>query len=254
MNSFLRLVPFALAFALAPGYVEAGVVFTKTGQAILGVLVENESSVSLQVPHGAVEYRKETLLWYSTAPEVDSLFAAARKARAETNAVAAAALYELSVAQEPATKEAAYAELETFRAAVADQAAATAATHAPAAASLVTPEDKIAQGKRMMEGGSNVLASTTIDVGLAAQAHATAQKNIAEGARLMAEGQKELADQQAKIAAATAQQQETKAAVAQAAETGWTREERLVNGAVAVFLTLVVLASLHGIIQREPKI
>jgi hypothetical protein len=244
----------ASALALPAWPARAGALLTKVGQASVGPLVEGETTVALQLANGAVEYRKDTLQWYTTEAEVDSLLKAAQKARAAGNFPVALALYDLSAAQEPATQAQARSEIEAVRAQVANQAAATAITNAPAAPSLVTPEDKIAKGSRMIDGGSNVLAAPFLDAKNAAVAHDAAQKNIAEGSRLVAEGQKELAAQQAKAAAETAQRQETQAAATQAAApSSWTQEEKLANGAVAVFLAILVFSSLHRIATREPK-
>lgn len=254
MNRFVRLALAVLAFAFPAAAARGGAVLTRAGQASLGTLVEGETSVSLQVSNGAVEYRKEMLLWHTTDAEVDSLLKAARKARAENRADAALALYDLSLAQEPATIEEARAEAQALRASIAHQAAVTAATNAPSAPSLVAPEDKVAQGTRMIEGGKDVLAAAKIDPGLAAAAHATAQKNIAEGERLVAEGQKEIAERHAKAAAAeAAAREENRAAANPTMGSSWTKEEKLANGAVALLAGILIFSSLHRIAMREPK-
>lgn len=253
MNRLVCLVLVALPLAIPAASARGGAVLTRAGQASLGPLVEGESSVSLQVANGAVEYRKEMLLWYTTDADVDSLLKAARKARDENRAPAALALYALSLAQELATSEEARAEALALRASITNQAAVTAATNAPAAPSLVTPEDKVAQGTRMVEGGKDVLAAGKIDPDLAAAAHDTARKNIAEGERLVAEGQKEIAEKQAKAAAETASREEPRTAASPPIASSWTKEDLLANGAVALFVAILIFSSLHRIAMREPK-
>lgn len=249
MNPLPLLLFLALAFVAGPA--RGGAILTKVGQASVGALVEGESTVALQLPNGAVEYRKDTLLWFTTAAEVDSLLKAAQKARSEGNSAAALSLLEQSAAQEPATQGQARAEIENLRTAIANQAAAAAATSAPSAPSLVTPEEKIAKGSQMIDGASNVLAAPFIDPKTKAAANEVANKNMAEGSRLVAEGQKELADQQAKAAAEAARRQEVQ--VAAKVSTEWTQAEKLANVVVAGFLAILVLSSIHRIANREPK-
>lgn len=256
MNLPFRSLPaprlLALALAFAAGSAHGGAILTKIGQASVGPLVEGESTVALQLANGAVEYRKDTLLWYTTAPEVDSLLKAGQKARAEGNTAAALALLDQSAAQEAATQALARAEIEALRASIANQAATTVATNAPSAPPMVAPEEKIAKGAQMIDGASNVLAAPFIDAKNAAAAHGVANKNLAEGNRLLAEGQKELVDQKAKEDAVVARRQEIQTTVA--ASTGWTQEEKLANAVVAAFLAILVFSSLYRIVNRNPKV
>ena len=83
----------------------AGVLVTIKSEAEIGNLTENETGVSLQVQSGAVQFRKEILLWYSVQPEIDTLFKAAKKAAADGNMAAAKALFDLSMVREPATAD-----------------------------------------------------------------------------------------------------------------------------------------------------
>ena len=248
----LLLAPLIFALVLAAAHARAGAILTKTGQASVGVLVEGATTVALQLANGAVEYRKDMLLWYTTAAEVDSLLKAGQRARVEGNFAAAFTLFDQSVAREDATQAQARTEIEALRTSIANQVATATATNAPSAPPLVTPEDKIARGALMMDGASNILAAPFLDANNAAIAHGVANKNLAEGNRLVAEGQKELTEQQAKVAAEATRRQEVQAAAA--VKPGWSQEEKLANGAVAVFLAILVFSSLHRIASREPKL
>lgn len=93
----------------------AGVLLTKSNQAEIGTLVESETAVSLQSQNGAVDYKRDTLIWYSVEREVDSFFKAGQKALSEGNLQVARILFEKSVDKETTTQIQAQSELETLK-------------------------------------------------------------------------------------------------------------------------------------------
>jgi hypothetical protein len=92
----------------------AGVLLTKKSEVEIGTLTENETGVALQVQGGAVQFRKEVLLWYSVQPDIDTLLKAGKKAAADGNASAAKLLFNLSITRETATADQARAEIENL--------------------------------------------------------------------------------------------------------------------------------------------
>ncbi|MDD2708556.1 MAG: hypothetical protein PHV34_11145 [Verrucomicrobiae bacterium] len=253
----------ALLSASSPPNAHAGALVTKTGQAEVGNLLENPSGVSLQSEYGAVEHKKDQLLWFNTSREVDTLFKAGTLARSENNLQAAAILFEQSAAREPSSNSQAKIEWAAVKEALASQQQTkveqTASKVEPPPGDAMTPGEKVERGRKLIENGKTMLGQRRIDSTADAAAADTAKKNIAEGEKLLAEGEKELEEQRAREAVINAKKQEIReAGVASAKESlaatsTWTREEILANIALAAIFGLVVLLALWHITMKEPK-
>ncbi len=248
-----------LLAALGPcAAVHAGALLTKSRQHALGPLVEGESSVSLQLPNGAVDYKKEVLMWYTADHDVDTLLKAAHRAYSDGNFQAALVLFERSAAQEPETQFQAQSELQSLRDAV-DHAAATAAATSSTNTTTLTPEDKIVRGQQLVQSGKAEIDSSHMDATTSAAAKSTGAKNVAEGNRLVAEGQKDLEERKAREAVEAAKQREIKDTLDQAKQahaaiqtaSEWTSEEKLVNLAAGILFALILLGMLWHIAMKE---
>lgn len=253
---FFGIVPLMVCSSLP-----AGVLLTKRSEVQIGTLTENETSVSLQVEAtGAVQFKKELLLWWSVQPEIDTLLKAGKKAVADGNRPAAKILFELSAGREAATASQARAELDTL-----DKEPPTAAPPVSPAAQPgditdnLSPEDKIARGRQMIENGKQLLQQQTVG---GTSNEETGKQRIADGEKLVAQGQKELADIRAKKAAEDAKQaaeEAKKQAVKKdieevvAAPAAVLPEERFANIGLAAGLALATLFALWQITMKEPK-
>jgi len=263
---FRRFLVFGFVAALFVGSsfisIYAGALLTKTNQAQVGTLVESEAAVSLQSQYGAVEYKKDQLLWYSTSPEITTVFKAGQKALSDNNPTAARALFGISASKEPDTAIQAKEQIESLKTAVSTTLPSAVYPSGPIVSvnDALSPEEKIARGKQMIANGKDMLTQEHLDTTHAAAIKATANQNIADGQKLMAQGEKELAELNAKKAAEQdallAKQQEMQkanqvvAAVQNVSE--WTPEEKKVNGGAALAFALMVLGSLWRITMKEP--
>ncbi len=131
----------------------AGVLLTQSGQAQSGTLIESGEMISLQTQFGLIGFKKSELVWYALDRQVDTLFKAAQKAASEGNSTAALKLFQLSVAKEPATQMQAQQELQALRSAVVTQATTPPDAGTTESYDHLTPEQKIARGKQMIENG-----------------------------------------------------------------------------------------------------
>lgn len=270
-------LPLALAFLQVcistSGILNAGVLLTRAKQAEIGTVVESENAVSFRLANGAANFPKNSLLWYSTESDIDTLLKAARRAKADGNNEAAMILYLLSAERENATKAQSLAEWEllnkTLLAGTAAQTPGVAS--APAIEASLGAEEKIARGRQMIQNGKETLAKSHMpgfSEGLSGAgksgtgSESIANRNIAEGERLVAEGEKELAERQARQEAEAARQREAQEVVAQSHQAiqgsphmgEWTTEEKMANAGAAGVFILVVLAAVWQITMKESKV
>lgn len=245
-----------------PSIAFAGVLVTKANLAEVGTIVVTETEVSLQSQYGAVSYKKDALLWYSADAAVDSLYKAAQKAGQEGNTAAAVALYGLSIAKEPATKEQAKAELDTLKQSAVGLA--TQKVEVPTSiAPEMTPEEKIARGQQLIDGAKTVESQQFLNEGSRNAAMEVAKKNMDDGKRLVAKGKAEAAAAKVKLDADLAAEaekrreaEEARAQVHQLQEqltthSEWSSQDKLVNAGAAAVFALVVLVALWQIVMKE---
>jgi len=263
-KAFAILLPLGCLLVLS-STARAGALYTKSKQAEIGTVVESESSVSLQSQFGAVDYKKENLVWYSIDPAIDTFFKAAQKAKEANNDEAAIALFNVSAAREPATQVQAQSESQVLQLATATVPATAASTPEP---DPKTPEEKIKRGEILIERAKALQTLTTLDKSVAKENRELGDKEMKEGKKLIEEGQRELEalKKQQAVEQAVAQQvveqqkeEEKKAEIVKQERKEiqkpieWTDEERYVNLGTAGLLILAVLGSLWQITIREPK-
>jgi hypothetical protein len=263
-----KLLTFSVWTGLIWGCISshAGVLLTKSNQAEVGNLLESETSISLQSQFGAVDFKKDNLLWYSIDKDVDSFLKGARKAQSDGNTEASLHLYGLSVSKEPATKMQAQQELQVLELST-KKVPNTNAIPSPDAPP-VTAEDKIKRGEQMVQNGKYLQSQTFIDKRVQAENKKLADKNVAEGQKLIDEGKKELEAVKAQqvAEAAVAQQvaeqkkeEEKKVEVAKQERQEllkpieWTDTEVYVNYGTAAVLILAVFFAFWQITMKEPK-
>lgn len=253
----------------------AGVLLGKNNVAVIGTIVEGENSISLQSEFGAVEYKKDTLLWYSSAREIDTLLKAAQKARADGFPQAAMALYNLSLSKETSTQSQAKSEMEDLQATLVNRAVANAEASGQntsmghlSEASQLPPEEKIVRGNRMIQDGKDFLAKTYSDARSASAGKATGEQMIAEGNKLIAEAQRELAAikalrdaEEARQRADQERQIEVQKKVEEAMKTienipqisEWSPEDKRMNLIAALVVAILVIISIWTITMRDGK-
>jgi len=259
---FKRLVLFILPvlWLLMAFPLSAGVLLTKGRQAEVGILVESETALSLQSQSGAVNFKKDVLLWYALEKEIDTLFKAAQKAQAQGNNQVTMILYELSAAREPATQPQAQAELEGLRAAIIHAMTSGVSVKVAGAEEALSPEEKVMRGQQIIENGKALLERKHIDPKLAAETQKTANQNIADGTKLLEAGQKGLAEIKARQEADAARQKAAQETIAEAKQiyaamdfSAWSQEDKLVNAGVVSVGGLMVLGLIWVMTVREPK-
>lgn len=269
MKTFSTLLLAAGTFIFATG-TNAGVLLMRNGQAQAGNLVESENSLSLQTEFGAVEFKKQNLLWYSVSKDINTLYQAGQEAQNQGKSDVAVTLFKLSSAKEPANRPAAEHALELLRAAnvrFGDEPAAAQGfeTAAPTASSA---EEKLKQGQRLIDSGNQILNQTALKGSTQDSNKKLAEKNIAEGQRLIDEAQRELDaihKQQEAEAVAAQQVAELKKVEDEKAQAiklerlemlkpvAWTDTEKYVNYGTGAAFILIVFFVLWRITMVERK-
>jgi hypothetical protein len=204
MKKFLTLFALTTFFIFECSVSFAGVLLTKNKQAEVGSLIESDTSISLQSQFGAVDFKKENLIWYSIDKEIDSLLKAAQKAREEGNNEGAMALYAVSAEREPSTKSIAIQESQVLK--LATQKSPEISNTLASATEVVpnSPEDKIKRGQQLVDSAKNLKSLTFIDKRVGEENKKLAEKNEKEGQKLIDEGKKELEAIKAQEVAAAA--------------------------------------------------
>ncbi len=242
-----------------------GALLTKAKDAQVGTLVESETAVSYQSEFGTVPIQKDMLMWYSMDKEVDTLFKAGQKAKADGNELAAITLFGLSATKEPATQSRAQAEVDSLRRGRVDTVAAggSIATADPANPNAsLSPQEKIDRGKQMIEHGNTLNSAQHLDGGAggaAAGGGSPGSRAIADGTALVAEGEKELkAIKDAELAEAERKRLEREATLKAAEATAkieyvsqWTDEEKRSNAIAYGVFNLIILIALWQVAMKE---
>ena len=236
----------------------AGVILTKNRQAEMGVLVESSKAIALQSQYGAVDFKKDYLLWYSTEVAMDTLLKAARKARTDGNTQAAMILFDLSLSKEPDTKLEAQNEMDALEKELIRRLTSSDSTPHD----FRNPEEKIARAREMIDHANVFLNKTTyLNSQFEEEAKKTGKKILEAGNQLLAEGQQELAVQKAKQAAANAEEQKIREGLKRVKRsieasihiTQWSDEEKIANAILVGLFGLVISSALWRMTHVKEK-
>lgn len=243
---------------------------TKTKQVEVGTVTDGGTTISIQPATGAkVDHPKANLLWFSADAAIDSFFKAGEKASADKQNEAAIALYEASVAKEPATQVQAQTELDALKSAPSTPTPApapAAATPAPAASTPATPPAAAAPSSTTPAPATQPTpAATTTPAAAqpstppaaATPAPTDATTAAAQPAPAPAPAPEATTAQPAPAAALpatstaeSADKSKSKEVVSPIAD--WPKEDITVNAGVAAALGLIILMYLWQATMKEP--